>query len=74
VKHLVRELGSTDNEHPTGHDARQREQLAAGPPAPGQGLHRPALKRDRVPQSSNTRTSIQSPERTTGLSREFPLV
>ena len=59
MKHLVRELGSTDNEHPTGHDARQREQPAAGPPTLRQRLHRLALKRDGVSQSQKTRTSFK---------------
>jgi hypothetical protein len=74
VKHLVRELGSTDNEHPTGHDARQREQLAAGPPSPRQCLQWPALKRDCVSQSRKTRASFQLAERTMRLSGDFTVV
>jgi hypothetical protein len=72
VKHLVRELGSTDNEHPTGHDACQWEQWTAGPAPPRQRLNRPALKRERVSQSRKTRTSAQLAERTTGLAGLHP--
>jgi hypothetical protein len=74
VKHLVGEVGSTDNEHPTGHDARQREKPAAGPPSLRERLQWSALKRDGVSQSRNTRVSFQFADWTTGLSREVPVV
>jgi len=70
VQHLVRELGSTDNEHRTGYRTRQREQRAAGASPPRQGLQRPALKRDRVHQSRTTGMPFPLASRTTGLSGE----
>jgi hypothetical protein len=68
----VRELGITDNEQPAGHDARQREEPAAGPPTPRQRLDRPALKGDSVTQSQKTRTSFKLAECMAGPSGDFP--
>ena len=74
MQHLVRELGSTDNEHRTGYRARQREQRAARPSPPRQGLQRPTLKRDRVHQSFTTRTPFHLAVPAAGLSGEVTAV
>jgi hypothetical protein len=74
VQHLVRELGSTDNEHGTGYRARQREQSAVHLSPPRQGLQRAVLKRDRVRQSCTTRTPFHLAVPAGGLSGEVTVV